>query len=75
MSTHDATTEWHGFRRACDREALFIGPIPERKRIAIYLDRGNVIEAVGYFTSEDGARRVLELLDTITEPLTKAVES
>jgi hypothetical protein len=46
-------------------KALHIGPVPERKSIAIYLRDGVRPMPVAYFKTPEDARAVLAFLDTL----------
>lgn len=65
-------SDWHGWSRGLQSgRVLHIGPLPGRKRIALYtMDyrNGAVMYVHAYFRSEDEAHRALETLDWIMEP-------
>lgn len=46
--------------------ALHVGKVPGRKLIALYEANGS-IAVLAWFTSEENARRALELIDWLTE--------
>jgi hypothetical protein len=56
--------KWHGWRRVgC--AALHIGPLPGRKRIALYIDHGTWIETLAWFNGEWAARQVVQAIDEL----------
>ena len=44
---------------------LHIGHLPGRKSIALYEDRGRVIEVLGYFRTMEAAERACVLIDKL----------
>ena len=52
---------WHAWR-CTQKRALGIGPVPGRKSLALYVQRGSTKEPVAYFTSDEAASEALELL-------------
>lgn len=53
-------SEWHGYKML--GKTLFIGPLPGRKSIALWVDDGKgSICALAFFQSEEKAREALKL--------------
>lgn len=59
--------DWWGWSETESKAGLHIGPLPGRKRIALYGKRQGTIRALAYFRSEEHAREALELLDIIAK--------
>ncbi|MDD3494072.1 MAG: hypothetical protein PHZ19_11320, partial [Candidatus Thermoplasmatota archaeon] len=57
------SSPWYGFK--IGEDGLYIGPLPGRKRIAMYHMEGNTVVPLAYFLNEKAALRALGLLDSI----------
>lgn len=60
------TPKWHGWARP-DRQDVWlcIGPIPERKYPALYVEEGNQVAILAYFRSEADARAAMMSIDAL----------
>jgi hypothetical protein len=63
-------TDWHGWRvsdasaaNTNTHGALHIGPVPERTRVALYLDEGTQSTVLAYFVNAEAAAKALEFID------------
>jgi len=48
--------------RTKNGEQLVIGPLPMRKKVALYLERQAEFEALGYFSSVENAEKAIDFL-------------
>jgi hypothetical protein len=55
--------KWHGWRTP--KGVLRIGPLPCQDQIALQIECPDGVVPVAYFSNEDDAARVLELLDLL----------
>ena len=57
------SSPWYGFK--IGEDGLYIGPLPGRKRIAMYMMERNTVVPLAYFLDEKAALRALGLLGSI----------
>ena len=51
-----------------DGRQLYVGPLPGRKRIALYTIRGSALEVIAWFPTEDAASRFCNIVWNVTYP-------
>ena len=57
-------TDWHGW--SVGRDSLHVGPLPHRKRVALYVLHGSVLRPLAYFRCEADAIDAMEMIDLLT---------
>lgn len=50
------------------RVTLYVGHLPGRRSVAVYIVRGSVMEVVAYCRSEDAARSLIAALERLGFP-------
>ncbi len=71
------TMKWHGYAfgksNGTENESLNVGPLPNRKTIALYRFSNGTIAPLAYFSSEQHAEECLRLLDKMFGSLRGAI--
>ena len=67
--------KWHGWAKPNDPDVMLaISPVPGRKQVCMYIQSGNRIAALGYFSTEADARAAMLSIDALLEHGGKIVD-